>query len=171
MSQNGAVRTKYDRMFERKNQDILTEHYSKIVDRSSDEDSEDEFLKLKRVDHALPETTAEEDYEQIQIENLSKRQQRLGKAKRALKDGGSNMKLVFDDEGLPHEIYELEEHEAVIEGLGGYSGVDIAGVQFAIEERAKMNVTDTLDKMEARDKKLEKKRKRKERENEDNVVR
>lgn len=43
-----AMRTKYDRMFERKNQDVLAEHYSKLVredeDLSSGSDGEAEFI-------------------------------------------------------------------------------------------------------------------------------
>jgi len=54
-----AVRTKYDRMFERRNQDVLAEHYAKMVDNDSnkmdgmnpetvDADEDNDFLSVKR---------------------------------------------------------------------------------------------------------------------------
>ena len=46
------MRTKYDRLFERKNQNILSEHYTKLIDHGGS-DSDDEFLTLKRADHDL----------------------------------------------------------------------------------------------------------------------
>ena len=36
-----AVRTKYDRMFERRNQDILTDHYTKMIGPDDDEEPDD----------------------------------------------------------------------------------------------------------------------------------
>ena len=59
--ENAVVRTKYDRMFERRNQDVLTEHYSKLIDDKDgmqigtahhttplEADEEDDFLSVKR---------------------------------------------------------------------------------------------------------------------------
>ncbi|EHY53063.1 ATP-dependent RNA helicase dbp4 [Exophiala dermatitidis] len=52
-----GVRTKYDRMFERQNQDVLAEHYTKLVEHDEDgaasgdddnEDNEMDFLSVKR---------------------------------------------------------------------------------------------------------------------------
>ena len=47
-----VVRTKYDRMFERRNQDVLAEHYSKMVDgekgEMEDADEDEGFLAVKR---------------------------------------------------------------------------------------------------------------------------
>ncbi|KIW97816.1 uncharacterized protein Z519_01400 [Cladophialophora bantiana CBS 173.52] len=58
---NSGVRTKYDRMFERRNQDVLAEHYTKLIeDDEEDNDNEaavnatapnddvDDFLSVKR---------------------------------------------------------------------------------------------------------------------------
>ncbi|KAJ7730205.1 hypothetical protein B0H14DRAFT_3899306 [Mycena olivaceomarginata] len=50
---SGAVRTKYDRMFERKNQNVLSAHYSKLIEGDGDDDDEEEFITLKRADHEL----------------------------------------------------------------------------------------------------------------------
>ena len=57
---NVAVRTKYDRMFERQNQDVLAQHYTKMIgddneqrqidghDLNPDADEEHDFLSVKR---------------------------------------------------------------------------------------------------------------------------
>ncbi|KAL8714325.1 MAG: hypothetical protein Q9220_001656 [cf. Caloplaca sp. 1 TL-2023] len=37
---NGATKTRYDRMFERTNQDILSEHYNKLIDHVDDDDND-----------------------------------------------------------------------------------------------------------------------------------
>ncbi|KXN84023.1 ATP-dependent RNA helicase DBP4 [Leucoagaricus sp. SymC.cos] len=171
----GAVRTKYDRMFERKNQNILSEHYSKLISHDDPSDPEDEFITLERADHDLDDTTPSNPnstngitftntFEQDFKENLSKRKQKLGKAKRAIATGGTNTKLVFDDEGNAHQLYELEDGEKWFEERGGLLGAQEEGQKFAEGERTKMKVTDVVDRQEAKDKKREKKRKRKERE-------
>ncbi|KAH7031432.1 P-loop containing nucleoside triphosphate hydrolase protein [Microdochium trichocladiopsis] len=46
------VRTKYDRMFERTNQDVFTSHYNKVLGKDGDggdDDSDQDFLSVKRV--------------------------------------------------------------------------------------------------------------------------
>ncbi|KAI0718427.1 P-loop containing nucleoside triphosphate hydrolase protein [Cerioporus squamosus] len=153
------VRTKYDRMFERKNQNILSEHYTKLVDHDAEGDSEDEFITLKRADHDLDDGTAlpESGF-------TSKRKQKLALSKKALgKYGEKGHKLVFDDEGNPHEVYEMKE---VADVFKDEREVMEAGRQFAEAERGKMKEVDVVDKAEAKEKKREKKRKRKERERE-----
>lgn len=166
-------------MFERKNQNILSEHYSKLISDDSGSDSDDDFITLKRVDHDLDDmasgltkddrpstdptghsTTFEEDL----AANLSKRKQKLGKAKRAIATGGVNTKLVFDDEGKPHQLYELEDGEKWFEERGGLLGAQEEGRKFAEGERSRMKVADVMDREEAKEKKREKKRKRKDRE-------
>ncbi|KAH3680057.1 hypothetical protein WICPIJ_008412, partial [Wickerhamomyces pijperi] len=58
-NENGEVeakktKTKYDKMFERTNQGVLSEHYLKLnADMESDRDEEDEFMSIKRQDHDL----------------------------------------------------------------------------------------------------------------------
>ncbi|GJE93447.1 DEAD/DEAH box helicase [Phanerochaete sordida] len=153
------VRTKYDRMFERKNQNILSEHFNKLVDHSDAGDSDDDFITLKRADHAL------EDMELPEHEVTSKRKQRLALSKKALAARGpTNSKLVFDDDGQAHEIYELQTAEEAFAG----DDVHAAGRRFAEEERGKLREADVVDRAVAKEKKKEKKRKRKEREREEN---
>ncbi|KAM5542404.1 hypothetical protein V8D89_003863 [Ganoderma adspersum] len=158
--QANRVRTKYDRLFERKNQNILSEHYTKLIDHSGSESgSDDEFITLKRADHDLDDDALPES------EYTSKRQQRMALSKKALaKSGPRGHKLVFDDAGDAHEVYELKDAGEVF--VGGKEEVMEAGRRFAESERGKLREADVADKAEAKEKKREKKRKRKERERE-----
>lgn len=148
-------------MFARKNQGILSSHYTKLVDREDSyflnnpdtENAEDEdFFSLKRVDHDLPNVSDLPAHSE-----LSKRKLRLLKSKKALaKAGSQGHKLVFDDEGQAHEVYEFAEWK---ESTG-----EEDGKKFMDKEIGRMRQADVHDKQEAKDKKKEKKRKRKERE-------
>ncbi|RPD65179.1 DEAD-domain-containing protein [Lentinus tigrinus ALCF2SS1-7] len=156
---SSRVRTKYDRMFERKNQNILSEHYTKLVDRE-DDDSEDEFITLKRADHDLDDGIA-----LLESGFTSKRKEKMSMSKKALaKYGEKGHKLVFDDEGNAHEVYEMKDTADVFKDE---REVMEAGRQFVETERGKMKEVDVVDKAEAKEKKREKKRKRKEREREE----
>ena len=159
------MRTKYDRMFERKNQNILSEHYSKLVDHGGDgNDSEDDFITLKRADHDLedvPDTTTESGF-------TSKRKARMSLSKKALaKYGEKGHKLVFDDDGQAHEVYEMQDVASVFKDE---QEVREAGKRFAEAERGRLQAADVTDKAEAKEKKREKKRKRKEREREVRLI-
>ncbi|KAJ3737402.1 P-loop containing nucleoside triphosphate hydrolase protein [Lentinula guzmanii] len=159
-SDNGGVRTKYDRMFERKNQDVLSQHYSKLIEQDVASD-EDDFITLKRADHDLTEAPLRE----VALENLSKRKQKLGNAKRTvLLNAPATKKIVFDDSGVGREADEVANAEDWVKEKGGIEGVVEEGNQYAETERGKMKNADVVDKQEAREKKKEKKRKRKERE-------
>jgi ATP-dependent RNA helicase DDX10/DBP4 len=147
-------------MFERKNQKL--EHYAKVVDHGASEDeNEDDFITLKRVDHEIEGERSKE-----LEENLSKRQQKLGRAKRAVATGGLSKRVVFDDEGQAHEVYEMGDVDDWMKEKGGLEGAIKEGVDFALGERDRMKVTDIVDRAQAKEKKQEKKRKRKEREKE-----
>jgi ATP-dependent RNA helicase DDX10/DBP4 len=149
-------------MFERKNQKL--EHYRKLVDYEGDTllvggndggRSDDEFITIKRADHELDESLAAEPAEM----HLSKRKIKIGKSKKAmLKYKEAGKKLIFDDEGVGHSIYETQKPEEDVEK------VKSAGKQFAEAERSKLKEVDVQDKILAKEKKREKKRKRKERE-------
>lgn len=238
------VRTKYDRMFERKNQDILSQHYSKLIANDSDEDgseqasdldsdsdssnvdsdegetryrksavarkedrligsdssddSEDEitddakdeassskfskdveddgFLTLKRADHALEEddgdayglgarksTITMEQAQADATENLSKRKLAMGQSKKALALAGKRgigEKLIFDDEGEAHALYELQD-EADFKKRGD---VKSQAQQWEQEERQRMQQADLRDKEMAKEKRREKRAKQKARE-------
>ncbi|KAF9492663.1 DEAD-domain-containing protein [Pleurotus eryngii] len=166
LTKMNGVRTKYDRMFERKNQNILSEHYNKLIDHDHDADDADDFITLKRADHDIDDNSEESD---VDLSQLSKRKQRMGRIKRIIATAPLPKKLVFDDQGNPHDVYELADADKLYEERGGLEGVKEEGKKFAEGERGKMRVTDRVDKQEARDKKREKKRKRKERERGTNV--
>ena len=151
-------------MFNRKNQSVLSEHYTKLIDHSADgagEDDDDDFITLKRADHALAENDTSSTFE------LSKRKVKMGQSKKAmLKFHGLGEKLVFDEEGRGHEVYEMRDVDEE------FKGKDIleAARDFAEDERGKLKQADMQDKQEAREKRKEKKRKRKERENEVRII-
>jgi ATP-dependent RNA helicase DDX10/DBP4 len=137
---------------------------SKIDDGDDDDDSvDDEFITLKRADHDLPESSKTLPPLDSSAD-LSKRKLKLGKAKKAIAKNGVAQKLVFDEAGKPHEIYEMVDPDAWYEAKGGLAGAKKEGELFAQQEGLKMRVADVADKQEARNKKRDKKRKRKEKE-------
>jgi ATP-dependent RNA helicase DDX10/DBP4 len=98
-------------MFLRKNQSILADHYTRLVDQETDRlaatqitdalsgaEDEDDFITLKRVDHELDDDTPP------LVEVQSKRSQRKTK-KDLVKDAPRGEKLVFDDDGEVSYIY------------------------------------------------------------------
>ncbi|SJX64587.1 probable HCA4-can suppress the U14 snoRNA rRNA processing function [Sporisorium reilianum f. sp. reilianum] len=248
---NGKVRTKYDRMFERKNQDILSEHYAKLIaddassaesgddsDASSDDDSDsgddddeadgneetrygrsdarrkedrlvgndtsdsddddddsdddsaaakpgllsaagadagDDFLTLKRADHALEDDgdaygiggddvpITMEQAKADATENLSKRKLAMGQSKKALALAGKRgigEKLIFDDDGEAHALYELQDEEA----FKRQGDAKTQAQRWEEEERERMQQADAKDKELAKEKRREKRRRQKERE-------
>lgn len=137
---SAAVKTKYDRMFERQNQDILSEHYTKLIDDGTDkvpklpnttdrDDDDDNFLSIKRRIDALlsapqqstttttlsldpPNPTPKKTKKPPPPKFDSNRARRLLTTKEyALKHGPKAHKLVFDDAGDAHEVYEFEDEK------------------------------------------------------------
>ncbi|KAK1922966.1 ATP-dependent RNA helicase DBP4 [Papiliotrema laurentii] len=174
------VRTKYDRMFERRNQSILTPHYSALVAHDDDlakdgEDDDDEVFTIARRDHALedeganladtdlvPSVNAAAVAEPlISSEDLSKRKLKMATSKKLnLKNRPAPEKLVFDEEGNATNFYE-----SGIQAEQG-AGAEAARREFVERERQQMREADKIDRAVAREAKKEKKRKRKERERE-----
>ena len=164
------VRTKYDRMFQRKNQGVLSEHYSRLIeDEQGDSETSEDFIKLERADHDLPVPSSSSLAAPVlslsrDSSELSKRKLKLSRTKRAIVKHGANTKLVFDDSGIAHGLYEMADPDAWYQDKGGLEGAYAAGMEYAQGEREKMRVADVKDREVAREKKREKKRKRKERE-------
>jgi ATP-dependent RNA helicase DDX10/DBP4 len=179
-SKKEEVRTKYDRMFERRNQNVLSGHYSKLVadeddekDATADADEDDDFLAVKRV-----HTTGDEDEEDnVAAEGPkgkiitglgkdpiiidSKRREKMLKSKKALlKLKGNGTKMVFDDDGEAHPLYELEDEE----DFRKRGTAEEQRAKFLQEEGARVQEADLDDKQLAKDKKREKREKRKARE-------
>lgn len=166
--QTKTQKTKYDRMFQRKNQDILSEHYNKLVDYEGDkikldgglgEDDDEDFLTIQRADHTLESDEDENDMNNIEGENISKRKLKMSKKERA-KNMSRGDKLVFDEEGNAHAMYELVEEKDFLK-----DGDAKSQIKAFIEEKGElMQTADKEDKEFVKQKKLEKKIKRKERE-------
>ncbi|KAL4758713.1 RNA-dependent ATPase HCA4 [Aspergillus foveolatus] len=193
------VRTKYDRMFERRNQDVLAEHYSKLINddgtiadsKNTEEADEDEdFLSVKRrfdagddALHAEDSSASGSDASDSEAEDLtekkdpkvvkisdkdtlvidSKRREKLLKSKKKLlKFKGKGTKLVYDEEGNAHELYEMEDEEA----FKARGDAKEQQARFLAEEAARTQRADMEDKEIAKQKRREKKEKRKARERE-----
>ena len=113
------VRTKYQKMAERQNQDVLSSHYRKLLGDEGDDD-EDDFLSVKRVldDDDLDSAAAQDAPKVVKIGSSeliidSKRREKLLKSKKKmLKYMDGPTKLVFDDDGEAHQLYELQGLDA-----------------------------------------------------------
>lgn len=184
---NNGVRTKYDRMFQRQNQDILADHYAKI--RHNDEDgsdidagkldgeqqSDDDLFDVKRRipadgdsdSDAAPEET-EEYAKTIHIPGAkegfvldSKRREKMLKSKKQLlKLKGAGQKLVFDDDGNAHQLYELEDEK----DFRARGEAEDQRRKFLEEEAERVKAADVDDKQLVKEKRRAKKEKRRERE-------
>lgn len=170
------VRTKYDRMFERKNQDILTDHYSKVVAHDDDllaagADDDDDVFTLARRDHDIDDDEAADlgisealadpskPKPLITSDDLSKRKLKAAATRTGqLKNRPAPTKVIFGEDGEARDIYEkgIEAEQAAAADRDGYLA----------DERERMAAADIVDREVAREKRREKKRKRKERERE-----
>ncbi|KAF2152203.1 DEAD-domain-containing protein [Myriangium duriaei CBS 260.36] len=181
------VRTKYDRMFERTNQDVFADHYSKIIKdedgarqdtfNGEELDGEDLFDVKKRIPaDGEVDTDDEDDHSGFQRKVVhldgaknpiiidSKRKEKMLRSKKKLlklKDKGT--KLVFDDDGNAHPLYELDDED----DFRARGPADEQRKQFVEVESRKVRTFDAEDKAVAKAKKKEKARKRKEREREE----
>ncbi|CAI8504840.1 unnamed protein product [Hanseniaspora opuntiae] len=153
------VKTKIDKMFERKNQTVLSEHYLNLTQPNADkngEDSDDDFMSVKRRDHVL----VEEDLPDLLIPTSKRAQKKALSKKQILLSQGSSKKFVFDDEGNAKPAYEvLGEAEFAKDG-----DLETQLGKFIAKENELMKTADIDDKNIAKAKKLEKKRKRQEKE-------
>ena len=183
-AKKAVTRTKYDRMFERTNQDILTDHYSKLVNGEEGEnndannlDEDNDFLTVKRrlSDVSGLDSEADEDV-QLTISDSrkdlgkpsvnidSKRKEKLLKSKKKLlKLKEKGQKLVFDEEGNSHQIYELENEDQFKQR----GPADAQKAKFLEDEQARLQTADLADKQAAKAIRKEKKEKRKAREAEE----
>ncbi|KAF8446471.1 P-loop containing nucleoside triphosphate hydrolase protein [Terfezia claveryi] len=170
------VRTKYDRMFERKNQTVLADHYNKLIaDPILGDKDGDEFLSVKRVLPRSPSPSAETTLippgvtaPMVYLPGAatpliidSNRREKLLKSKKALaKFKAGPTKMVFDDEGNAHLVYEL----VGMEEFRKEGDAESQRRRFVEEEKVRVGEADVRDREVAREKKREKKEKKKERE-------
>ncbi|AET41543.1 RNA-dependent ATPase HCA4 Ecym_8261 [Eremothecium cymbalariae DBVPG len=150
--ENKPVRTKYDRMFGRKNQTVLSEHYLNITKSGGDTNDTDDFMTIKRSNHELNE----EDLPQPMVISSKRAQKRAVSKKASLSSNGNPSKLKFDDDGIPHPIYELEGEEE----FHKKGDAESQKKEFLSKEADIMAKVDVQDKKLAKDKRQEKKRKR-----------
>lgn len=149
------VRTKYDRMFERQNQTVLSKEYMNMTGNGADEnESDDDFMVVRRADHNLNE---------IQLPDMtipvSKRSAKKALSKKlSSANNGNATKLKFDDDGVAHPIYELEDEEDFAKAGDAKTQKE----EFVSREKNVMSRVDEDDKATAKEKRQEKKRKRKE---------
>ncbi|KAI8343512.1 P-loop containing nucleoside triphosphate hydrolase protein [Chlamydoabsidia padenii] len=158
------AKTKYDRMFQKRNQDILSEHYTKLVDYEGDklggDDDDDDFMTIGRKDHAL-DSDSDDNMKDTKADNLSKRQAKMGK-KELAKRSSKGEKLVFDDEGKPHQLYEMVDEADFLKDGDAKAQKDA----FISETGELMKMADVDDKALAKQKRADKKYKRKMKEKE-----
>ncbi len=175
------VRTKYDKMAERQNQDVLSSHYRKLLGDDADPASDDEadFLSVKRVldgdaqlDAAAgvnnPSTSTTEPKviklgkSELVIDS-NRREKLLKSKKKLLKYMDKGNKLVFDDDGNAHPLYTLQDEDDFAQQ--GPAGA--LRQQFVAAEAEKVKEADVGDKQAAKDRRREKRDRRKEREREE----
>lgn len=179
-SEPAKIRTKYDRMFERKNDGVLTSHYRGLVDSDSEDeerpagfrsDGDDggDVFELARADHALDgdeqRDVDEKEAREAAMNNMSKRALKRGMSKKAMAEAGKrgmSTKLTFDDAGEAHELYELQDEDTFRQA----GDATEQAAAHALAERARLNEQDVADRERVRDQRREKRRLRKERERE-----
>lgn len=150
------TRTKHDRLFGRTNQTVLSDHYASLLDQQEPEDDDGDFLTLARADHELDEAPDHAP----PSSHLSRRQLQRGTSKKAMASAGmrgSGDRVVFDEEGLPRSMYELQD-EAAFRAQGDVR-TQISEHEHA--ERQRMAEADVLDKDRAKQKRQEKRRRMK----------
>ena len=176
------VRTKYDRMFERRNQDILTPHYSKLIDhgqnsvRMNDANEDSRFLSVRRrLTNATGNQDPNKNGKNIPLRVIpilggeplaidSKRRERLLKSKKLLaKAKGKSSKLVYDDDGNAHEVYELEDEA----GFRKHGPSADQREKFLQLERDRVREADVGDRDMAKEKRRAKREKLRERRREE----
>ncbi|KAK2871585.1 ATP-dependent RNA helicase dbp4 [Arthroderma sp. PD_2] len=185
------VRTKYDRMFERRNQDVFTEHYTKLIYEDAEAgdsnktgdataNADDDFLAVKRryeVDEDVDDPSTKDSHgmkikkvaggvRAVQIDgkdplliDSNRREKLLQSRKKLLKYKNPGKKLVYDDDGNPHEIYELEDED----DFKRRGDAEAQRAKFLELETERARLADVRDKEIAKQKKREKKEQRRER--------
>ena len=184
-----TTRTKYDRMFERRNQDVLADHYTKLINEgpidqqpSGANADEGDFLEVKcrftrNIDppnHSPRENQSPPPPSTQILPNPSaapiiidsnRKAKMLHSKKKLLRYKPHGTKLVFDSAGHAHPIYELE-NEAQFQARGPAAAQQ---AQFLTAEQERLREADLADKQTLRDKRREKKEKRKARQKAERV--
>lgn len=152
------IRTKHDRMFGRTNQTILSDHYANMIDRENDfgVDEDGDLLTLARADHDLDDAKPD-----MPSADLSRRQLQRGTSKKAMANAGlrgSSDRIVFDEDGQPRSLYEIQDEEA----FKARGDVRAQIAEHEQLEKERMAAADVEDKDRAKKKRQEKRRRMKE---------
>ncbi|KAH7353562.1 DEAD/DEAH box helicase [Plectosphaerella cucumerina] len=175
------VKTKYDRMFERTNQDVLSAHYTKVLGEggmegaegaaaAAQDDDDGDFLAVKRVLQGdeldlAPELKIKKIQfgDQEYVIDSKRREKALMSKKKMLKFKGTATKLIFDEDGVGRPLYELQDEEA----FAASGPAEEQRQRFVEGEAEKVKEADADDKQLAKDRRREKRLKRKAREAEE----
>lgn len=165
---------KIDKMFKKKNLNVLSEHYAKLRENSDDEDgqdsdSEDDLLTIKRVDHDIKE----DDLPSVTGAALKPARRDILKTKKRylLKSAAkapltASKRLIFDDDGQAEEAFPYEKESSFNRNeaqamASEYTNQTLSVMQDAdVEDRA-------VERERLRERKANKKRKTKAREQEE----
>ncbi|RPB14162.1 DEAD-domain-containing protein [Morchella conica CCBAS932] len=176
------VRTKYDRMVERQNQNVLADHYKNlIVDdptaAGASSDSEGDFLTVKRTGYdsdsdsdssttstppSPPSTTKPKtiDLAGTTLTIESKRREKMMTSKKELaKLKPRGTRLVFDDDGNARPLYELQGIETFREA----GSAEEQRRRFVAVEGERVKVADVEDRRVAKEKRRERRERRRRR--------
>lgn len=146
------VKTKYDKMFGRKNQTVLSEHYLNITKSNAQEEEDEDFMTVKRQNHKLNEAQLPE----LTVPTSKRSLKKALSKKASLSSKGNATKMVFDDDGTAHPVYELEGEEE----FHKKGSAESQKKEFLEKESKVMAAVDSDDKKLAKEKRQEKKRKR-----------
>ena len=171
---------KIDKMFKKKNLNVLSEHYAKLRENSksdeghsgavvSGESSDDDLLTIKRTDHEIKE----EDLPSVTGPALKPARRDILKTKKRYlikvankETSGTSKRLIFDDDGLAEEAFPYEK-----ESTFNRSTAQAMASEYTSQSLSVMQEADVEDRARERDRLRErkaiKKRKTKAREDED----
>lgn len=176
-SKKDEVRTKYQKMAERQNQDVLSSHYRKLLgDDVDDNNDDDDFLSVKRVlnddgldaaagantQTTLPKVVKLGNNSELVIDS-NRREKLLRSKKKLAKYMDKPNKLVFDDDGNAHAIYELQDED----DFRGEGPAEQLRREFVEHEATKVREADVGDKEMAKQRRKEKRERQKAREREE----
>ncbi|KAG5519736.1 hypothetical protein PMAC_000009 [Pneumocystis sp. 'macacae'] len=153
-NKKGIIKTKYDKMFKRLNQSVISEHYKKVVENTdflinNSSTDDDEFMKIKKVDSDLNQEFIENNF------SISKRKQKIATSKKAmLKYRPKGTKLIYDDDGNIYDVYKFQD-EASFHKVGT---IDDQKTKYIEKEKEKMLENDILDKIETKEKRHQKRK-------------
>ena len=148
-------KTKIDKMFEKKNTTILSEHYNKLV-QDLDQDDEGDLLKLVRKNHDIDESKL--PFHGSVRNNLTgqttKTHKEVLKERRKSKKDVRPSKLLFNDEG---EQIEFVSYDA-IQDFEKTNSIPALSTEYIQSKTTEMGQSDVLDKRIEKERVKERKR-------------